>query len=105
MCRLLCSVSCVAYSLTSNIFPEPLLTTLRTLLTVSRTREHYELVRSSRGTGLVKCVTKPHLFGRTEETNTHGILTSVASHLEKKTPWSESASELYRSSDRRLSAK
>jgi hypothetical protein len=40
------------------------------------------------------------------EVNTEGTKHMLLSrHLKKKTPWSESASELYRPSDRRLSAK
>jgi hypothetical protein len=44
------------------------------------------------------------------ETESQAVLNTLTEHdfqdkLKKKTPWSESASELYRPSDRRLSAK
>jgi hypothetical protein len=48
----------------------------------------------------------PTLLGPLERVNfRHWMILVTIAIDKKKTPWSESASELYRSSDRRLSAK
>jgi hypothetical protein len=67
--------------------------------------EQYEPGHTGRCDGLLVCyaVQKTTLCGGHQHKSF--LHTNIQIYKKKKTPWSESASELYRPSDRRLSAK
>jgi hypothetical protein len=51
------------------------------------------------------CFSSPFTFQRATDMLKKSALNDTIKQTKKQTPWSESASELYRPSDRRLSAK